>query len=167
MMAQINIEFKINTEDYVRWLNDVPQRIQREIEEDIPVLRRNTKKIVQSKLKKGNGVDEGIYRKSFIINNFAESKWHIGFQVFAKKPHYRLTHLLEDGHRIKVFTRGKGVKTYNGNIGMSFVKTRMRPSGVTKSIKHIEPGQEYAEEQLPILYRKSYTKILTERMIKK
>lgn len=153
--------------DYIRWIADIPERTQLLIETKYPNIKRKTKRVVQDHLTPHFGVDEGVYKKSFIINDFAESKWHIGFQVFAKKPHYRLTHLLEDGHRIKMFTPGRGDMTKWGNVGMSFVKTRRRPAGYTQRIKHIEPGQKFADEEVPRLYRTSYIKIMSERMKKK
>ena len=166
MMKKNGITISLD-ESYIKWMSEIPERTQLLIEEQYPAIRRRTKKVVQEHLTPKLGVDEGIYRKSFIINNFAESKWQIGFQVFAKKPHYRLTHLLEDGHRIKLFTWGRGDMTKWGNIGMSFVKTRFRPSGYTREVKHILPGQEYADKQVPLMYRRSYTKIMLERMKKK
>ena len=156
--------------DY-EWLTTVPERIQLEIENKIPNIRRATKKVVQSQLTENYGVEKGIYKRSFTIYNFAESKWQIGFQVFAKKPHYRLTHLLEGtnkgGHRIKIFTRGRGEMTRWGNIGMSFVRTKKRPSGYTRRVIHIKPAQDYADEKVPTLYRTVVTKKLMERMYKK
>lgn len=169
MKSDIQIYMQSNANDYRSWFNDIPRRLQLKIKDDIPKIRKETKKIVKAQLTTGHGVEQGIYRKSFIINNFAESPWHIGFQVFAKKPHYRLTHLLEGkqndgrGHKIKIFKRGQGERTKWGNIGMVFTGTKRRPSGWTYAIKHIEPGQEYADEAVPYLYRKTYTLLFLER----
>lgn len=162
-MMWFNINIKTDGIDWSDWIATVPEKTRRQVEKDLPPVRRQTKKVVQSHAPSNTG----IYKKSFIINNFAESKWKVGFQVYAKKPHYRLTHLLENGHRIKLFRRGSGTPTFRGNIGMNFVKTKLRPSGNTKDFKHIEPGQEYAEKQVPKLYQDAYTKSLKERMKKK
>lgn len=163
MKSDIQIYIQSNAYDYSSWFNDIPRRIQLKIKEDIPKIRKETKKIVKAQLTTGHGVEQGIYRKSFIINNFAESPWRIGFQVFAKKPHYRLTHLLEDGHRIKIFRRGQGERTKWGNIGMVFTSTRRRPSGRTNVVEHIETGQRFADEAVPYLYRKTYLLLFLER----
>lgn len=145
------------------------------MERRLPTIRRQTKSTVQRHLKKGAGVDKGIYKRSFKIHNFAESKWHIGFQVFAKAPHYRLTHLIEgsdtrsDGlaHKIYAFTRGKGKMTKKGNIGMSWIKTAGKGhgsnSGYTRAFKHIKPGQEFADEKVFDLYEQSLMNKFEER----
>lgn len=155
-MIQMKSDIKISTnaQDWITYLNGVAENTQIDIDNQIPKLRTNTRKKVKSYLKKGSGVDEGIYKKSFIINNFAESKWHIGFQVFAKKPHYRLTHLLEDGHEVWVFRRGGGRKTKWGNFGMVLLNK------TTKKIPHIAPSQEYAEDKIKDLYEETINKNL-------
>lgn len=154
MANTINISVKSNARDWVKYLNRVPTETQLIIDENIPNVRSRTKRKVKSYLTNGSGVNEGIYKKSFVINNYAESKWHVGFQVFAKKPHYRLTHLLEYGHRKKVFRWGVGKQTKWGNVGMVFIQ------GQTKSIPHIQPSQEYAEEAVIKLYDKAIKKSL-------
>ena len=159
MMSDFKFNISSNAQDWVKYLNTVAEKTQLDIEGKMPSLKQGTKRTVQRELKPNFGVDEGIYRKSFRINSFAESKWHIGFQVFARKPHYRLTHLLEYGHRKKVFRWGQGKRTKWGNVGMVFL------SGMTKEIPHIEVGQEYAEEKVYALYQKAIEKNL-ERMKK-
>lgn len=158
-MASINIKVSSNAQDWVRYLNTVAEKTQIDIDQKIPTVSSNTRKNVRGHLTKGNGVDEGVYRKSFIINNFAESKWHVGFQVFAKKPHYRLTHLLEYGHKKKVFRWGGSIRTKWGNFGMVVI------GGQTKAIPHIEPAQDYAEEKVIKLYREAILRSM-ERMKK-
>lgn len=173
-MSLIDIKFDCNYKDWADWFAKVPTDVQLEIEQKmLPNVRRKTKTVVRSKLSKTpHGVEKGIYKSSFKINNFADSKWKIGFQVFAGRGHHRLTHLIEGrddrpgGHRIFLFTRGRGEPTKKGNIGMSWVKTKKRPSGYTTATKHIEPGQKYAEESISTIYHEAPTKILTERLRK-
>lgn len=162
-MALIKFEINTNATDWIKWLNNVPERTQIEVENTIPNISRRTKTVVKKNLRKGAGVDEGIYKRSFKINTFAENKWQVGFQVFAKKPHYRLTHLLEYGHRMKLFRWGKGTPTKWGNVGMSFVSTLKRPSGKTEAVPHIAPAQEYAIRKVNNLYYNTINKIMTER----
>ena len=151
-MASIDIKLKSNAKDWAKYMNNIPNETQIIIDENIPSIRKNTKRNVQSHLVKGSGVDEGVYRKSFRINDFSQSKWHVGFQVFARKPHYRLTHLLEYGHKKKVFRWGGSQRTKWGNFGMVVL------GGQTKAIPHIEPAQNYAENQVTQLYRKAIKK---------
>ena len=162
----ITLDVKSNMQEYAKWLNFVPEHIQTEVERKIPTISRGTKRTVKSKLVPGMGVDEGVYKASFKTNNFAESKWEVGFQVFAKKPHYRLTHLLEDGHEIWLFTPGTGRMTRFGNIGMSHVSTLRRPSGRTNAIEHIQPGQTYADEKVIKLYKDAIEQTLKKGMKK-
>ena len=145
----------------------VPDEVQRVIEDKkLPRLKTATKRKVQSNLFIDHGLEEGIYKKSFKINTFSENKWHVGFQVFAKKPHYRLTHLLEDGHQIVLFRWGQGRRTKWGNLGMVETSTWRHPNGRTTAIPHIEPAQKYAEGKVGELYREAYTGKLLERMKK-
>lgn len=72
----------------------------------------------------------GDYAKSWATKedkNSAGSEWYKRI-VYAKSPHYRLTHLLEHGHRKYYFGR------YIGG------RTRERP--------HIAPAEERAAERL-------------------
>lgn len=173
-MKQIQFKIKDNAQDFVKYFDNVPYKTQHEIESKIPTLRRNTKKKVQSQLTSNFGVNEGVYRRSFIINNFAESKWHVGFQVFAKAPHYRLTHLLEGwdesangksnvGHKTILFRWGKGRPTHiKGVKGMSHVKQtknhykgHQHIAGWTGRVRHIAIGQEYAEGKIVSMYKKA------------
>lgn len=161
-MKPFKYSFQFSHQDFAKWIGKVPDKIQAELNQKIPYIRRQTKKVVQSNLKFGAGVDEGIYRKSFTSINLSENKWHIGFQVVAKKPHYRLTHLLENGHRIKIFTPGQGEPTKRGNIGMSFY-SGSRYGDRTRSFPHIEPGQRYAEDRIIRLYYATINKKYSER----
>lgn len=172
-MPKIKVTFDSNAVSWAEWCIKVPDRVKYEIEDrKLPYLKTATKREVQKNLFKDHGVDEGIYRKSFTINSFAENKWQIGFQVYAKKPHYRLTHLLEGpedqnwGHQIVIFRWGQGRPTKWGNVGMVATGTRLHPDGHTRKVKHIEPAQKYAEERVGILFQEAYNGKLLERMNK-
>lgn len=171
---KVNIEPKMRS--YADWMAKVPERIQLEIDQKGKTVKRKTKKEVQDHLTDSFGVDEGIYKRSFIINDYSRSKWELCFQVFARKPHYRLTHLIEGngsyGHKTILFRWGKGRPTkVKGLIGMSQVfqtrdhyKDHEHEPGFTGFKEHIEPGQRYAEEQLPLLYDEGINKVLKEGM---
>ena len=170
----MKFQFKTDNQKLIQYLGNVAEKTQIEIDSKIPSISRNTKVNVKSHLNVNYGIDEGVYRNSFKMYNFAESKWHVGFQVFAKKPHYRLTHLLEGGdapmygHRTILFRWGKGRPTHvTGAVGMSHVyvtkkhyKGHTHIIGYTNAIKHIEPAQAYAENKVVQMYEKALSKSL-------
>lgn len=78
---------------------------------------------IKKHIKKGKGIRTGNYIKAFRVNVEKGKHRHKG-TWYVDAPHYRLTHLLEYGHLTRDGT------------------TR------TKSIKHIEYGQEIAEKLL-------------------
>ncbi|MCL2517992.1 MAG: hypothetical protein FWF15_05460 [Oscillospiraceae bacterium] len=71
----------------------------------------------------------GDYVKSFSIKKSFEDKYNKRNTWHVKAPHYRLTHLLEHGHR-----------TRNG--------------GMTRAFPHIKYGAELARRELPALMEK-------------
>jgi len=177
-MPLIKVTLESNARSYSEWISKVPTSIQLKLEERTPKLKRNTKKEVQTHLTQSFGVNKGVYRRSFKINDYAQTKWQVAFQVYADKGHHRLTHLLEGGsppmygHKTVLFRWGKGKATSRkGVIGMSHVyqtkkhyKGHKHIIGYTGLVRHIEPAQDYAEEQLPILYDEGINSVLTERM---
>lgn len=71
----------------------------------------------------------GAYKKSFIVTKKEERADKLVVVVHSKK-HYRLTHLLEDGHAL-------------------------RQGGRTKAYPHIKPAEEYGIELFESLVKKS------------
>lgn len=76
--------------------------------------------------KKGRG--GGKYRRSLTVE-LSQKNGTSGFTVYAKAPHYRLTHLLENGHRTRLKTGQYGTKA----------QTTPQP--------HFAPVQEWADKE--------------------
>lgn len=89
-----------------------------------------TAKETAEELKKNSPHDSGDYAKSWATKEDKTSAggWMYKRIVYARSPHYRLTHLLEFGHRKFYFGRYIG--------------------GRTRDIPHIAPAEERAVERL-------------------
>ncbi len=108
------------------------------IMEDLQNLNTNTEKSVKQAVEEvaketKNVIDDhitfneitGDYKKSMAIKKTYESESSVTYKWYVKKPHYRLTHLLENGHATR--------------------KADKR----AQAFPHIIYGDEYAREQLP------------------
>ena len=143
-MSKNNISISLNEKD-VKELVDITLKAEKNINFDIknsfsPIIRQ-TKSLVKSKLAKGNGVRTGKYKKGITSRNLSKDDV-IYFQVGGNKKTYKLTHLLEQGHVLWLW--GK--------------KTNRR----TKSIPHIEPGQDYADKRVLDAYKKAVLKVFNK-----
>lgn len=75
-------------------------------------------------LYEGHGVKSGEYKSSFAIDKQWQARHRYTATWHVKEPHYRLTHLLENGHLTRDGTHR------------------------TKAIKHIKYGRQIAEQVL-------------------
>lgn len=81
----------------------------------------------------------GAYLKAFQIKTVFEDEQNKRVRWQVKAPHYRLTHLLEYGHRI--------------------VDRNHRLHGTTKPIPHIAYGEALAQKRLPELIEEEMGKL--------
>lgn len=93
-----------------------------EVKEEIDQIINDVAKEAKSDVRGGSPIRTGAYRKSWAVSFDKKGSGNSGFTVYAKAPHYRLTHLLEDGH-----------KTKNG--------------GKTKAQPHIRQVQDWADKE--------------------
>ena len=99
------------------------------LQKNVKPMMSDSKKIVGHKLRKRAGVNTGIYKRSLrVVDSSQLRTGYFCYQVVAKKPHYRLTHLLENGHK------------------MVPNKHFYRPIAKTKAYPHIIFGQDYVDE---------------------
>lgn len=148
-----SVKVSFDAAEIANKLTHIDKKFRENVKSDVKEIKKETKSIVKKKLEKNHGVEYGVYKKSIVIHNLENSGDRIGYQVGSKK-HYRLTHLLENGHEIWVFIRGKGRPTYRGNVGMNKLNRK------TKKIPHIQYGQEYADKAIVEMYENAWEKAL-------
>lgn len=78
------------------------------------------------------------YIRAFDVKTVYEDTMNLRKRWYVKAPHYRLTHLLEKGHR---------VVDRNGKV-----------HGRTRAFPHIQYGAELAQRRLPELLREEIEK---------
>lgn len=143
-MSKNNISISLNEKD-VKELVDITLKAEKninfEIQNSLSPIIRQTKSLVKSKLSKGHGVRTGKYKKGITSRNLSKDDV-IYFQVGGNKKTYKLTHLLELGHTKWLW----GIKT----------------SDTTKTIPHIEPGQNYADKRVLDAYKKAVLKVFNK-----
>jgi hypothetical protein len=81
----------------------------------------------------------GAYLKAFQLKTVFEDEQNKRVRWQVKAPHYRLTHLLEHGHRI--------------------VDRNHRLHGTTKPVPHIAYGEALAQRRLPELIEEEMGKL--------
>ena len=102
-------------------LLDMLTRYTEDITVGIQKIAGDVGKETKEKVKEGiakQGIKGSKYKKSWTVK-LEKGKSYIHVTVHASKPHYRLTHLLENGHAT-------------------------RDGGETRKFKHIAPASEFA-----------------------
>lgn len=132
----------IKLEDLVKEINSSFNEYSEEVIEAVDAATWETANKAKNQVIKNidsAGINSRKYKKAISARTFKEGR--IGTQtglVFVKAPHYRLTHLLENGHVIK-------------NANGSYGRTKARP--------HWEPAQKKLETDYPNAVRDKIEKI--------
>jgi len=114
MTKNISVQLENILEGYRKDVQDVANETAQKVAKEASQKLRNT-----------SPKDSGEYAKSWGVKK-EMSTFGVVTAIVHNRKHYRLTHLLENGHVVK---NGKG--TY----------------GRTSPIKHIEPVEEWANEE--------------------
>lgn len=116
----------------IKVLQETIPIFQEDLGKNMTPVMKESKSITKSKLKKGHGKNTGVYSKSLVVRNSSQlAKGYFCYQVGGNKTHYRLTHLLENGHKLVPN------KHFYRNIG----------SRKTQAIPHIIYGQNYVDDE--------------------
>ncbi len=145
----VRLWIESNVKEIVDYINKVPEEITMEVMKGSNKIMTKTAKVTRDSLTLGNGVRKGIYRKSLKGKNLSDSPMVLHFIVKGTGKHYRLSHLLEKGHRIVIPIKQKG-----GGYKPTYIGRH------TKSIPHISIGQDYADKEVLDLYNKAIDKAL-------
>lgn len=108
--------------DITRQLLEAMAQYTDEVKEEVDQIIKDVAKEAKSDVRSGAPVRTGAYRKSWAVSFDKKKSGNAGFTVYAKAPNYRLTHLLEDGHKTK-------------------------SGGKTKAQPHIRQVQEWADKE--------------------
>ena len=146
------ILFKVvGGDEFQQYIAEVGDEIKSDIDKQAERLASSTKNKIKKQITRSpnsyprkkphigkGGVLSGKYKKSLKKENMnvgkAKDSSLIHFKVGATAPHYRLAHLLEDGHILWYFGHNTGL--------------------YTKSIPHMAVGQKYADDRVVKYFEK-------------
>lgn len=116
------------SKDLAKIMAEYTDSVKQEVSEIVEDVGNEATAMLKSKAPRKKGKGGGKYRRSITVE-LSKKDGNSGFTVFAKAPHYRLTHLLESGHRTRLKTGKYGTKA----------QTSPQP--------HFAPVQEWADKE--------------------
>lgn len=117
------------SKDLAKIMADYTDSVKQEINEIVDDVGNEATAMLKGKAPRKKGKGGGKYRRSITVE-LNKKDGNSGFTVFAKAPHYRLTHLLESGHRTRLKTGQYGTKAH------------------TSPQPHFGPVQEWADKEI-------------------
>lgn len=144
----------VGGDELERYLREVGDRLKTDADTEVEKLGSKTKNVIKKQLNVGHnqalqdsphasttggGVLSGVFKKSIKYENMNKGKnkefGKIHFKVGATAPHYRLAHLLEDGHVLWCY----GTNTHK----------------YTKSIPHMSVSQKFADDKVASTFKRA------------
>lgn len=116
------------SKDLAKIMATYTDSVKQEINEIVEDVGNEATAMLKSKAPRKKGKGGGKYRRSITVE-LSKKNGSSGFTVYAKAPHYRLTHLLESGHRTRLKTGQYGTKA----------QTAPQP--------HFAPVQDWADKE--------------------
>ena len=117
------------SKDLAKIMAEYTDSIRAEINEIVDDVGNEATAMLKGKAPRKKGKGGGKYKRSITVE-LSKKYGSSGFTVYAKAPHYRLTHLLENGHRTRLKTGQYGTKA----------QTTPQP--------HFAPVQEWADKEV-------------------
>ena len=116
------------SKDLAKIMVEYTDSVKQEVEKIVEDVGQEATAMLKGKAPRKKGKGGGKYRRSITVE-LSQKNGNAGFTVYAKAPHYRLTHLLENGHRTRLKTGQYGTKA----------QTTPQP--------HFAPVQEWADKE--------------------
>ena len=90
--------------DLAKIMTEYTDSVKQEVSKIVEDVSSEATAMLKSKAPRKKGKGGGKYRRSITVE-LSQKNGNAGFTVYAKAPHYRLTHLLENGQKSAIHHR--------------------------------------------------------------